>query len=184
MAWIPVKPNDISYLQFPPSHKILVPFSIKNIALRWRPLLENQLIIGVWILIKNCYTQSATLDLWNRVCTKEWQNMLADKTLLHQEPAQTTNITRRELLNDCPGRKTSAQRHGRTLFLCVGGHCGIIVRDGSSGRSSILIFLHGFSLIGRKPWFIKQRQCCWNLFFLSSVALVGVEFGVKHTRKR
>ena len=91
-AWIPVKPNDISYLQFPPSHKILVPLSIENIALRWRPLLENQLVIGLWIMIENCYTQSVTLDLLNRVCTKECHNMGVDKTLMHQEPARTTNI--------------------------------------------------------------------------------------------
>ena len=149
MAWIPVKPNDISYLQFPPSHKILVPFSIENIALRWRPLFENQLMIGLWILIENCYTQSVTLDLLNWVCTKECHNMGVDKTLMHQEPAQTTNITLCERLHDFPGRNSAQRRHGRRtlLYLCVGGHYGI-VRNGSS---SVFVFLRAFSLIiGRK----------------------------------
>ena len=71
--------------------------------------------------------------------------MGVDKTLMHQEPAQTTNITLCERLHDFLGRKSAQCRHGRRtlLFLCVGGDYGI-VRNGSS---SVFIFLRAFSLI-------------------------------------
>ena len=41
---------------------------------------------------------------------------------------QTTNITLRECLRDFPGRNSAQRRHGRCtlLFLCVGGHHGIV----------------------------------------------------------